>query len=140
MVDVISEHSSQHVAMEVAINRILPCAEINIVQSPKYRVMSDNTIDGNGFRVECVKKAADNLSITLSWDIPTAREDGTALLLSEIKGYEILVNDVSYEVLGGSQTTYVVNGLKTGEIRATIRTVLNDDQKSVWAELVTVEM
>jgi len=145
MAELISEHSSQHVAQEVAINQVLPCAEINIVQSPKYRVMSDNTIEGNGFRIECVKKAPENNTVTIHWAIPTANENGSALAVSDISHYEILIFGNNFvmtvTVMDGSQTAYILNGLQSGKITVMIKAIkfVNDEKyESVWSDSITV--
>ncbi len=82
----------------------------------------DDTTDVTGDTVvneEPVEQAL--LSTTLNWIIPTQRENGSALDVSEIDGYEILYkkvgDEINYSLLidDASVSTYVLEDLAAGE-------------------------
>jgi len=87
----VSEHTTFHVALENAVNAVLPCNEINIAQNPKFQFTDANTIEGVKWRVECLTPAtgAKVQSVTIRFTQPTAREDGTPLACDEIAEYRI---------------------------------------------------
>lgn len=61
--------------------------------------------------------------LEISWAAPATREDGSALSLSEIGGYEIEVVNLdtsqrnSYTVHGSHQSSYVIQNLQPGSYR-----------------------
>lgn len=61
-----------------------------------------------------------NASANISWDIPSVRENGDELSLSEIAGYEIvyhLVNDPVYSVItieDNNTSSHTINNLRAG--------------------------
>ncbi len=82
----------------------------------------DDTIDVTGDTVvdeEPVEQAL--LSTTLNWIIPTQRENGSVLDVSEIDGYEILYkkvgDEINYSLMidDASVSTYVLEDLAAGE-------------------------
>lgn len=82
--------------------------------------------------------------VSLSWDIPSEREDGSALAMHEIKGYVIHYGnasgqlDQSLTVEGGGATTAEVEGLLAGTYYFAIATVDSDDVRGEFsAEIST---
>lgn len=82
--------------------------------------------------------------VSLSWDIPTQREDGSALELYEINGYVIQYGtqsgqlDQTVTVDGGNVTTAEVEGLLAGTYYFAIATIDSDDVRGEFsAEIST---
>jgi len=130
-----TEHTTLHVALETAINHVLPCGEINIVQSPKYITHNDGTTIGSGFKATYIKKACNNYSMTLSWDAPTEREDGTPL--DGIGGYLLSVND-KLTTLPPNTLQYTLNGLSSGAFEVKIATIDQSNRQSIWESLTLI--
>lgn len=81
-------YNSLHTALEAAVNTLLAsglCAEINLVMSPSFTVEAGR-INGADFRVECVKSPA----MSITFQQPTQREDGSVLMCNDITGYELV--------------------------------------------------
>ena len=73
---------------------------------------------------------------TVSWSIPTERENGSILTIDEIAGYEVVMSQegrapIISTVSGGSTTEYVVSGLDQGLYQFQVRTVDKDGLQSV---------
>lgn len=73
------------------------------------------------------------LALTLYWDAPTEREDGTPLPASEISYYEVYHNDASL----GTTPTLSLDVDAKGDYK--VRTVDTDGQRSVFSNTVTVK-
>lgn len=77
---------------------------------------------------------------TISWDIPTQRENGQDLMLSEIGGYEILYRPTLSEVYESivvedqTQTEIVLNNLPSGEYEFVIAAFDNDGLYSDFSD------
>lgn len=94
--DTLSEHDQQHVAEQAARDRLRAsgCAWTKTTRAQRFRVVADPSgvrVLGNELLVTCTERAPTVLRAT--WAAPTAREDGTALPPSEIRGYQVSVND-----------------------------------------------
>lgn len=78
-------------------------------------------------------------SIDLSWDIPTAREDGSALELYEIDGYVIAYGTASgnltetLSVTGGGETEATISDLPAGTYYFAIATVDSDGVQGAFS-------
>lgn len=75
-------------------------------------------------------------TVSLSWTTPTLREDGTALLASEIANYRIswtIKNVAQTDILAaGTATSYTLNtGTLAGRVCAVLRTVDTDGLESM---------
>ena len=125
--DVIYESALNYKVIEASVNNLLPCAQISIVRplTARYRAFSDGTIQGAGLTVKCVRKAPENVTKVLTWDIPTEREDGTPLPIEQIRHYVLEYNDRSV-IIAKDQTSYTINGLSSGVTTFTMWTVDSD--------------
>lgn len=112
--EIISSHNEQHTAQQTAQNFLLDkdCARTQITRTERFRLDSQNDsvkILGQEFIVTCIQKKQvvdPSKTFNLSWNIPTQREDGSALSQSEIRGYQVIVNDsVAAMVTGNNFTT-----------------------------------
>lgn len=94
--EIVSSHNEQHVAEQAARDRLRAggCAWTKTTRAQSFRVVVDQLgvrVLGNELLVTCSERAPTVLRVT--WTAPTTREDGSALLLSEIRGYQVSVND-----------------------------------------------
>ena len=82
--------------------------------------------------------------ISLGWDIPTEREDDTALELYEIDGYVIAYGDApdaldtTYAVTGGQVTSHTFNNVDQGTYYFAIATVDSDGAQGLYSDPVQV--
>lgn len=114
--DAQTQHDTQHVAIETAINNVLPCAKIDLKRMQRY-VVTGADIEGMSWQAICVEVVGGD--VLVSWSIPTAREDGTLLAVSEIAGYTItyLRDDGVAQVLkinDGAATSHLFTDLRRG--------------------------
>lgn len=86
-------------------------------------------------------------SLNLSWSIPSARENGQALALSELAGYEIYyvvdgvsVTDRTIAVTGGAVVTYKVSDLPAGSYNFAITAIDSTGVKSALSSVVAVNV
>jgi hypothetical protein len=81
--------------------------------------------------------------VDLSWSVPTQREDGTPLPISELGGYEIAVDcgngNVMYPVTSGVDT-YTINDLPVGTCEFSISAFDTDGLQSAWSEVIATEI
>jgi len=139
----LDESLYEHIALQAAINHILPCAEISIVkpktsQNAAYGTQTGSSTVGAGLNFTCVRRtpvAPENVTKVLTWGIPTQQGLGSPLLLSEISHYVLEYNDQSI-IIPKDQTTYTINGLSSKAITFTMWTVDTDGLKS---EPITTE-
>ena len=75
--------------------------------------------------------------VTLSWDIPTEREDGSELLLSDIAGYVIYNGQEVYNVEDPSATSYEVV-LPLGTYQLSIATATLDGLVGAKSEAIEI--
>jgi len=86
-------------------------------------------------------------SASLSWTIPSAREDGKALSLSELSGYEVYyTTDASstskgtvVKIDGGNKSSYVVSGLPAGTYYFAISAIDTNGLKSALSSMVSAK-
>lgn len=130
--ETISEHVTDHVAIEKAVNAVLPCAEIDIVQEKKFELTDEYKIIGANLRIECVKGvASDTYTLTATWTAPTHREND-----SPINGplsYELFMSGV---IISTTETTHTINNVPPGTYDFKVLAV-EGDEKSDWSETVT---
>lgn len=79
----------------------------------------------------------------MSWQIPATRADGSALLASDLSGYEIYyTTDTSatgtYIISGGSTTLYTINNLPAGTYHFAMSAIDSTGLKSSLSSVVTV--
>jgi len=85
-------------------------------------------------------------SIDLSWEIPTQREDGSALSVNEINGYLIQYGTQPYDftnserINGGSQTTHSLNNIRAGSYFLRIATIDSDDILGRFSETIQLQV
>ena len=88
-------YNSLHTALEAAVNTLLAaglCGEINLTMSPNFSVEGNN-ITGANFKVECTRELnLVNTPMSITFQQPTQREDGSVLMCVDITGY-VLVFD-----------------------------------------------
>lgn len=117
--DAQTRHTSLHVALETAVNNVLPCAEVDIKRVVLYEVLGGD-VAGMSWTAICIKPVEGGLAaLALTWSVPTQRQDGTALPVSEIDGYMITyMRDggaaVQVVIDDGAATTYRFTGLQPG--------------------------
>jgi len=82
-------------------------------------------------------------SVVLSWTLPDTRENGDALELYEIGGYEILYRKVGEELFtsdlvnDSQMSEYTVDDLEPGDYEFMMATV---DSDGLYSEYVTVHI
>jgi len=84
-------------------------------------------------------------NVSLSWTIPSAREDGKALSLSELSGYELYYTTDSssatsgkvIKIDGGSQASYVISSLPAGTYYFAISAIDTSGAKSALSSMVS---
>jgi len=136
-------YNALHTVLEAAVNAMLlvtPCAEIDLVMSPPYSI-TETGIAGADYRVECkiplilpvypIPPEAIVNSIEIAWDIPTAREDGTALPIPEIYGYRLAATtdtgkEYTVDIIGAETLYYRLTGLEAGTYKLKIATIDSD--------------
>jgi len=138
--DSLSEHDQQHVAEQAARDRLRAggCAWTKTTRAQRFRVVADPLgvrVLGNELLVTCSEQAAAPAPTVLrvTWTAPTAREDGSALLPSEIRGYQVSVND-SLVAMTAAMAYQVENPVKPTKI--SVRTVDSGGLISDPAEVV----
>jgi hypothetical protein len=84
--------------------------------------------------------------ISLSWDIPTEREDGSSLELFEINGYAIKYGSSedqmtdSVTVTGAAVTERVISALGSGRYYFAIATIDSDNIQGRFSDTITVDI
>lgn len=98
---VISNHNTQYNALEQLIRH--QCGymlEITQPSDKKFKITQDlegtYSMQSNTLTVTCPTNvvSADSKTVTISFDAPTTRADGTPLSSSEIKGYTLTIDGV----------------------------------------------
>ena len=84
-------------------------------------------------------------SVTLDWSIPTERENGDALPVSELWGYIVMArysdgDVVSYGVEGGAIQSYRLNDLASGDWSFAVKAVDTNDLESKPSAWVSVRV
>jgi hypothetical protein len=81
--------------------------------------------------------------VDLSWSVPTQREDGTPLPISELGGYEIAVDcgngNVMYDVPTGVDSR-IIKDLPVGTCEFSISAFDTDGLQSAWSEVIATEI
>ena len=81
-----------------------------------------------------------NGSVSLEWDIPTSRENQTALSMSEIERYELRVHEQSnsqfdtINIKDASANRHTINDLKPGNYEFTIAVIDTNGQYSEFSD------
>lgn len=82
--------------------------------------------------------------VSLSWDIPLEREDGSSLSLFEIDGYTIVYGmsadqlNSTVRVVGGQQTSHTLNDLEEGTYFFSIATIDSDGVQGRYSDVVQI--
>ena len=130
-------------ALQKATNIKLGCLVCDVkVSSPDITAHVTRTPIGN--ETECGVEVEDSSvwnEVNVSWDIPTERENGTPLDVSEIKSYLITFKKEGepfsvVNVLGGATTSYTVKGLTAGNWMFQLTTFTFDGANSKPTEPV----
>jgi hypothetical protein len=96
-----------------------------------------------------VAAAPTSYSVTLKWSVPTTRQDGKPLALSELKGYEVYyatdsnastVNDTVVSVSGGTINTSVISKLPAGTYYFSISAIDSNGLKSPLSSMVSAKV
>src|SRR5215475_10457171 len=96
----VSEHDTERVGYKTAINLLSQnkCILPDFTQKKKWQLWTDGLggylLKGNDTAVTCLKYATTPapsplVAIALSWNSPTTRANGAALMSDEIAGYDI---------------------------------------------------
>ena len=148
---------SYHTAMNAALELLGPCVTIPASRMPvaeRYKVerLPDGSVHiyNSGWILTCPGSAAVTpppagpKTVTLSWSVPTVREDGSPLLLTEISRYEIYyfvegdpVSDAVINIDEPSATEHSVEGLSSGTYHFSIATFDESGQSSAISETVS---
>jgi hypothetical protein len=117
-----------------------------VSDSGTYRVTVSNSAGSVQSSAVSVNVTVATHDVTLSWDIPTEREDGSALALFEIDGYVIrygtAANSLSneLEVVGSGVTSQVISDLVQGSYYFAIATVDSDGVQGSFSSTVSVQV
>jgi hypothetical protein len=86
-------------------------------------------------------------SVNLSWSIPSTRENGQPLSLSELTGYEIYyvvdgvdMVDRTIAISGGSVASYKISGLQAGSYSFAITAIDHAGVKSALSGVVIMKV
>lgn len=86
-------YNSLHTAFEAAVNALLAvnmCGEIDLVMSPSYQADSRG-VSSAVFNLKCVKSiSSTGTPMSITFQQPTQREDGSVLMCNDITGYELV--------------------------------------------------
>jgi len=105
-----------------------------IVGTPPNVDQAGNTVRGVPASQYAARSASSSSSpdVTITWDVPTARSDGSKLAISDIKGYNIYYGaspedlGTTVNVADSGQTSYIFNTLSAGTYYFAISTLTND--------------
>jgi hypothetical protein len=113
--------------------------------SGRYAVKVSNKYGGSRvLKADVQVEAAPSLS--LSWSVPSQRENGDVLWLYEIQGYEIEYGnsadklDRHIKVNGAMQTDYTLTGLDRGLLYLRIATIGIDDVQGRFSPILNVQV
>lgn len=119
----LQEQNELWLAQQAAQNVLLSgdCAKTTISRNTKYKIYDRNGdvyISGASYTVKCTEKKPTVISapankVSLTWDTPTSRENGTPLSESEISGYFVYHNDVQIRL--GKVNKITIPDLKPGK-------------------------
>ncbi len=131
-----TNHSSLHVALEKAVNAVLPCPHgIDIVQTSMYQheggQVSNMVLTAKYIKRDCT------YSVNVTWSIPLRRENGDPLPLDQISRYELDLNGTIYPI-APDLTELRLEGLTGGLKVLKIRTIDTIGQESEWSEQIEV--
>lgn len=138
----VDTNNEQHVAQQRAMDYLrkeIGCAWTKTVRREGFKVYADvegrkAVIYGNELEVRCVEVPKVSLKKwLLTWVEPTTRTNGLPLLSSEIKGYNIYLNDVFYKIVVGS--SYLTEDFKAGD-KIGLQTLDTNGLKSVVVDIV----
>ncbi|KZX78961.1 hypothetical protein A3715_09040 [Oleiphilus sp. HI0009] len=104
---------------------------------------SDDANSNDGQQSNGGSNDTSSRSISLSWDIPVEREDGSDLELYEINGYVIkygssaggMANTIN--ISGGNVTQYTLDNLNSGTYYFAIATVDSDDVQGEFSSTIS---
>ena len=118
----VSTHSTQHKAIQSAIKRLestcTGTCRAKVVQNLELVIVVKIPKE----EVPELPQEPEQVEYRLTWNIPTEREDGTLLNISEISHYELEVNgEVLYTIPPSETNTQIT--LETGVNKLRIRTV-----------------
>jgi len=144
--------TNEGVDPQVAIEEIMYSAQLVLEGISSTGIVIDQQISAvlqDGFSQEQQSASADaegssTADVSLSWDIPTEREDGQALELYEINGYRIAygfdensLNNM-YEVTGAAVTEQVFEDMNSGVYYFAIATVDSDNVQGNYSDTIQV--
>ena len=111
--EIISTHTTSHKAIESALNVLdTKCCTVYVRRALELRIVKTTEVTETEGTVE------------LTWDMPSSREDGSALLESDILGYEMEVNGEQLIEVGKAYSTTLT--LPKGTYVFRIRTVAEE--------------
>jgi len=121
-----------------------PEADFSGEDTIKYTVSDGQQGISSAFITVNVNEGNKTSTISLSWEIPTQRRNGTPLYRSDIKGYQIAYGtkpsllDGSIFVNNVEIVNYILEGVKQGVYYFAIATVTQDDTQGAFSEQIAV--
>ena len=142
--DPVSSHNEPHAGIQAAIDRLhaAGCTRYSITRSGQYTLEStvESTaynLTGNTITIRCLSSLKPvTVSHVLTWQHANRRVDGTALSLSEVRGYDLEHNGRVIPV--GMVTSYTMDNPGSGESRYRIRTCDSFTICGPWSSPVTL--
>lgn len=117
-------YNSDHTAGIAATNKAYQCGCTVTIVRPNYEVT-------------WVKDASTDTGVTLSWNTPTARDDGSPLPFNEILGYNIYANDILVIfVEAGNNSVFVA--MPPGTYAFSISTIDSDNNEGSKSSTMTL--
>jgi Immunoglobulin I-set domain len=124
----------------------LSIASVELADAGSYALRVSNSVGSVVSQSVDLVVAEVTRDISLSWDIPTEREDGSALELFEINGYTIkygssadaMVNTVN--VTGSGVTEQVISELGLGRYYFAIATIDSDNVQGRFSDTITIDI
>jgi len=125
----------EHIAYENLANSVLPCGykvKFTRPNDEKYSVLNGH-MDGAGTTAKLLKPHC----FTISWTLPTERENGDSITLDELSLIELDIDGVIYPVKG-LVTEYQIDTLSKGLHKIKIRITDTDGLIAGWSDPVEV--
>ena len=129
-------HNEQQAAIGIAYDYLFGegCTRPEHSRTHPYTLVKTDTgydIIGNTVSVRCRTWPA-GASIIISWEAPTAREDGSALAPRDIVGYELRYNGgADVEAVAG--TTLTLEDMQPGSYEFEVRAIDISGRPSEWS-------
>jgi len=142
LADPVSSHNEPHAGIQAAVDRLhaAGCTRYSITRSGQYTLESTAesaayNLTGNTITIRCLSSLKPvAVSHVLTWQHANSRVDGTPLLLSEVKGYDLEHNGTIIPV--GVVVSYTMDNPGGGESSYRIRTCDSTTLCGPWSNYV----